>query len=115
MCEAIVEHMSTGASATSFAASVGVSRRTITNWCKDHPEFDDAFMIGKAHAAAWWEEKARIVLQTGVGSAPLAIFGVKNFSRDDFEDLTKTSVQNPDGTNLNFNVVLIPAPSRDDG
>jgi len=24
-------------------------------------------------------------------------------------------VANPDGTNLNFNVVLIPAPSRDDG
>jgi len=114
MCKQIIEHMSTGASATSFAAQVGVTRRTVTNWCKNFPEFEEAFMVGKASAAAWWEERARILAETGVGSAPVTIFGLKNFNRDDFEDVTKTSLQNPDGTNLSFNVVLIPAPSRDD-
>ena len=38
-CGEVVTHMAEGASLTSFAAEIGVSRATINVWMDEHPEF----------------------------------------------------------------------------
>lgn len=85
-CEAVVEHMSDGASLTSFAASIDVCRATINVWADEHPEFLEAVKAGKAKCAAWWERTARTNAVEGTGNATLCIFGLKNMSEDDWRD-----------------------------
>jgi hypothetical protein len=87
-CAGVIKCGKTGASLTAFAASIGVGRRTIHNWEQTHEAFADACEIAKAHACAWWETKMREVASGdgGPGAATVAMFGVKNFGRQDFED-----------------------------
>jgi hypothetical protein len=84
-CQAVVEHMSEGASLTSFAASIDVSRSTITEWAENHPEFSAAATRGKAKCAAWWERVARNNAMTGEGNATLTVFGLSNMAADDWK------------------------------
>lgn len=88
-CEAVVAHMTEGASLTSFAAEIGVSRKTLTLWAAAHEEFFDAVTLAKARCAAWWETQARNIVQGkggGPGAATLCVFGLKNMSADDWQD-----------------------------
>lgn len=85
-CDLIIEHMSEGASITSFAAEIGVARSTIDEWAINYPEFSGAVKIGKAKCAAWWEKLGRSNAITGDGNATLVIFGLKNMAPDDFRD-----------------------------
>ena len=87
-CDGIIAHMAEGASATSYAAEIGVSRDTISEWTKVHPEFSVAFRIGKTKCAAWWERVARSNAVESNGSAPVIIFGLKNMSPD-FNDTSE--------------------------
>lgn len=95
-CDAIIEHMSEGASMTSFAAQVGVARSTIGQWMQDYPEFKEAAEAAKAKCAAWWEKVARSNAQTGDGSAALVIFGLKNMSPEDWKDKQEIDHQSSD-------------------
>lgn len=85
-CDLIIEHMSEGASITSFAAEIGVARSTIDEWANNYPEFSGAVKIGKAKCAAWWEKLGRNNAITGDGNATLVIFGLKNMAPEDFRD-----------------------------
>lgn len=90
-CEAIIEHMSEGASVTSFAASIRVSRATINVWAEEHPAFLEALQIAKAACAAWWEKTGRNVASQGgaPGQSTMITFGLKNMGRDDWSDSIK--------------------------
>lgn len=98
-CEALVEHMSAGASITSFAAEIDVDRSTITEWANVHPEFSTAVKRGKAKCAAWWERKGR---EGASGDSPvnptLVIFGLKNMAPDDWRDKRELDHTSSDGT-----------------
>ena len=86
-CRQIVEHMSDGASITSFAAEIDVARSTITEWEKVHPEFSLAVQKAKAKCAAWWERLGRDGASGSKEVNPtLVIFGLKNMSADDWRD-----------------------------
>lgn len=85
-CDLIIEHMSEGASITSFAAEIGVARSTIDEWASNYPEFSGAVKIGKAKCASWWEKLGRNNAITGDGNATLVIFGLKNMAPEDFRD-----------------------------
>lgn len=86
-CDAVVEHMSEGASLTSFAASIDVCRDTLTEWCSVHPAFSSAVKRGKAKCASWWEDIAREGAQGNSDANPtLCIFGLKNMSPDDWRE-----------------------------
>lgn len=97
-CEALVKMMARGKSATSFAASIGVSRSTIQNWTKEHPEFLVAVERGKAAAASWWEDRIIDIAQNGGGNATCAIFGVKNMAPDDWKDKQEVDHRSGDGS-----------------
>lgn len=87
-CEAVIAHMADGASLTSFAAEIGVSRATLTVWAEAHEEFFEAVGMAKAKCAAWWEKQARNIAQGGggPGAATLCVFGLKNLSPEDWQD-----------------------------
>ena len=85
-CDLVIEHMSEGASLTSFAAEIGVARSSINEWMENHAEFSEAVKIGKAKCAAWWEKLGRNNAITGEGNATLVIFGLKNMAPEDFRD-----------------------------
>ena len=85
-CDAVIEHMKEGASLTSFAASINVSRSTITEWVNVHPEFSASVKAGKAHCAAWWEKVSRTNALEGGGNATLCIFGLKNMAPDEWRE-----------------------------
>ena len=89
-CEQVVEHCSDGSSLTSFAASIGVCRDTITEWASKHSEFSLAAKRAKAACAAWWEKTARKNAVDGGGNATLCIFGLKNMGAEDWRDKVET-------------------------
>lgn len=88
-CEQLIECMKRGAWLNSFAAQIGVSRNTLDLWAARHEEFAEALAIGKAAAAAWWENIGRGIAAGkigGPGSANMVIFAMKNLSGGDFID-----------------------------
>lgn len=85
-CKEAVKYMSEGFSAKAFAGSIGVSLSTVYLWRDTHPEFSEALKAGQAGAADWWEKTLRQVARNGIGSAPAAIFGVKNRSQEEWKD-----------------------------
>lgn len=87
-CAEMIGYCSDGASLTSFAASIGVSRRTFKNWVDEHAEFADALDVAKGAATVWWETRARRVANGdgGPGAASMIQFALKNLAPDDFSD-----------------------------
>lgn len=113
-CAEVVNHMAEGASLTSFAAEIGVSRATINVWMEEHGEFLEAVGKAKAKCAAWWEAQGRRIAMTGggPGASTLAIFGMKNMGSDDWQEKTALDVSNPDGS-LRPTVIKIEAANVD--
>ena len=85
-CDAIVAHCADGSSISSFAAAIGVSRSTITEWASEHAEFSSAVKAAKTAVAAWYDKAARTIAVNGGGNATICIFGLKNFDEEDFRD-----------------------------
>ena len=114
-CDAVVEHCKTGASLTSFAASVDVARSTINEWMEHQPEFSEAVKRAKAHCAAWWEQNARKGM-TGESkdvNATLCIFGLKNMAAEDWRE--KQEVQHSGGVRVERVERTIVDPANPDG
>lgn len=99
-CEQVVAHMAEGASLTSFAAEINVSRATLNVWMAEHSEFLEAANAGKAKCAAWWEKVGRSIALTGggPGAATLAVFGMKNMGKDDWTDVSQVDHRSSDGS-----------------
>lgn len=97
-CQMVIDHMSDGASMTSFAAEIGVARSTINEWMAVHPEFSEAIKIAKAKCAAWWERLGRQGAQGGEVNPTLVIFGLKNMAADDWREKQELAHTSPDGS-----------------
>lgn len=96
-CAEVIGHMSEGASLTSFAASIGVARDTISEWGRVHAEFSAAVKKGKAKCAAWWEKANRDLALTGKGNATACVFGLKNMAPDEWRDRQQIEHTGKDG------------------
>lgn len=97
-CDAIIEHMSAGASMTSFAAEIDVARSTLNEWMENHPAFSEAVKIGKAKCAAWWERLGRAGAMGGDVNPTLVIFGLKNMAADDWREKQEIDHRSEDGS-----------------
>ena len=113
-CEALVEHMATGASVASFAAEIDVARSTINEWADQHREFSDALSRGKAKCAAWWERVGRDSAQDGKGNATMIVFGLRNMAQEDWQDVQKRELSGPGGKPIEHNVKSARDLSDDD-
>jgi len=89
-CDEIVEFCADGSSISSFAAHLGVSRSTITQWGNENPEFSAAVKAAKARVAAFYDRTARKIAVDGGGNATICIFGLKNSDDEDFRDKVET-------------------------
>lgn len=89
-CQMIIEHMEKGLSASSFAGTIGVSSRSITNWADEHKEFKKALEIAEARALLYWEALGidAILGNRKNFNTPVFIFTMKNrFKWSDRSDL----------------------------
>ena len=57
-CDEIIEHMKSGKSLASFAASLGTHRQVIYQWMDKNEEFKDACKAAQELSQIWWEEFA---------------------------------------------------------
>jgi len=89
-CQAVVDMMGQGFSKTAFAGSIGVSRDTLMNWCREHEEFFSAVKRGETARLQFLEQK----LLDGIGTSSNAtreIFALKNAAPDEWRDRQEIS------------------------
>lgn len=55
MCQMLIDGMSKGFSIEACAGKIGVSKETVYQWVKEHPEFSDAKKTGEALSRDFWE------------------------------------------------------------
>lgn len=55
-CKALIDHLASGLSFESFAATIDVNRDTLYEWEKVHPAFSDARKIGTEKSLIFWEK-----------------------------------------------------------
>lgn len=63
-CDTVVELGKEGAGKAEIATELGVTRETVTEWTKAHPEFSAAVQYAHECSLAWWEQQARKNLAT---------------------------------------------------
>ena len=100
-CDAVIKYCGTGKSLTAFAGSILVSRDTITEWAKVHPEFSVAINIAKAVACGAWEDRSISQGDGEKGNPALTIFALKNFGPDDWKP---DQPQDNDDRDLNITI-----------
>lgn len=77
-CEGIIIAGRSGMSLTAYAGSIGKCRDTLLSWAKKYPAFAAAKMMAEAAAAFYWENKLRVLADTGKGNVTAIIFALKN-------------------------------------
>lgn len=55
-CDKVIELGKQGKSITQMACAIGVVKKTIYNWEKEHPEFLHALTRARQYAQGWWED-----------------------------------------------------------
>lgn len=63
-CDAVMAAGKEGQSKAEIAATLDVTRETLNEWAKVHPEFSDALHRAQEYSLAWWEGRARQNLTT---------------------------------------------------
>lgn len=64
MCAQVIECGKDGYSKAELAAELEVTRETLNEWGKAHPEFSDALQRAHELSLAWWEKQSRVNLAT---------------------------------------------------
>lgn len=113
-CDLVIEHMSEGASLTSFAADIGVARSSINEWMAANPEFSEAVKIAKAKCAAWWELQARNGAKGGDINPTLVIFGLKNMAAEDWREKQEIDHSSKDGSMKPVVIELVALKANDE-
>ena len=85
-CDEVIELGREGKSKAQIAASIGVCRQTLDNWCNAHKEFMDAVNQARELALVWWEDLGQEMVREGTGNATMFIFQTKNRFPDDYRD-----------------------------
>ncbi len=55
-CEVAIKMMKKGHSKQSVAGKLGISRDTLYECCRKHPEFSDTIKVGEMMSYAYWED-----------------------------------------------------------
>lgn len=79
-CKMLLDHMEKGFSLEAFGGVVRVSRETLYEWQRVHPEFSDTVALGKTLCQLRWEEFGKDMMMGKVfgGSSTIYIFNMKN-------------------------------------
>lgn len=85
-CEKVIELGKEGKSKAQMAATLGVCRQTLDNWCDAHEEFLDAVNQAREFALVWWEDLGQKMVKENTGNATMFIFQTKNRFPNDYRD-----------------------------
>lgn len=98
-CEAVESFMADGFSLTAFGGSIGVTRATLHEWKREHPEFFDAISRGKSKQLLWWERAAQNVASGngGPGASSMVMFCLRNIDSDEWKDTREIRQAGNDG------------------
>lgn len=80
-CQKLIDHMSTGMSYETFAATINTSRATLYNWEKQYPDFLDAKKEAFERGQEFWEKQGIAGLwesKDGKMNSAMWIFNMKN-------------------------------------
>ncbi len=120
-CDEVVDFLKDGHSLAAFGGHIGVSREALYRWMRTQPEFAEAVKRAQAKSILWWERRILELAQSGQGSAPAIMFGLKNRAPEEWRDKTHTEVS---GTVAQVHrvervivrpEVLVPVIGHDDG
>ena len=70
-CERVIEYGKQGKSKTWMAAEFDVTKQTLLNWERAHPEFLDAMTRALQFSQMWWEDKGQEALAKPVFQASM--------------------------------------------
>ena len=56
-CDVVIEKMAEGYSKEAVAGFLEISKDTLYQWAKAHPDFSDAIAIGESKSRVFWEKK----------------------------------------------------------
>jgi len=70
-CERVIEYGKQGKSKTWMAAEFDVTKQTLLNWERAHPEFLDAMTRALQFSQMWWEDKGQEALEKPVFQASM--------------------------------------------
>ena len=83
-CYKIVDMMRQGMSIIEASVRLNVHPDTVYEWAKVHPEFADAMEMGRRVSQAWWEEKARMNIESKEFNSKLWEYNVRCRFRKDW-------------------------------
>ena len=96
-CERVLELGRIGKSHAQIAAALDVSRQTLHNWAKAHPEFFDAITHARDLAQAWWEDQGQEGLVMPGFNASLWAKSVSARFPDDYTERQRRELTGADG------------------
>lgn len=99
-CDDVVAWGRDGKSKTWMAAQIGVSRDTLYEWERVHPEFSDALSLAMAHSQAWWEDAGQTGMLMSGFSASAWSKAVSCRFPADYTEKTKQELSGPNGAPL---------------
>lgn len=70
-CESVLEYGRAGKSRAWIAAELDISRQTLANWEKTHPEFLDAMGRAELLSQQWWEDAGQMGMTAEKFNAPV--------------------------------------------
>lgn len=98
-CDVVVKVGEEGETLVGMAEACDVSRETINEWMKAHPDFSDAVKRGLQKSQAWWERQGRLATFGATpGFNPTSyIFNMKNRFKDDWREKQDVDVTSNGG------------------
>lgn len=118
-CDKLCDLMSEGLTYVEVAKELKTSHRTMQDWCKNFPEFAEAYEMGADLAEAYYHNKARQHLVAyRVPNGPIETFDTKQYmyvmkSRFRQYDTPRAINVNVDGSNMETVRVLMDEYTKD--
>jgi hypothetical protein len=91
-CDKVIEFGRMGKSKTWMAAELGVTKQTVLNWEKVHPEFFDAMTRALQYSQQWWEDKGQENIEKPVFQASMWSRSMAARFPDEWREATKSEV-----------------------
>lgn len=116
-CDLVVDLGKQGKSVVQMACAIDVVRSTLYEWCKDHPEFSDAFTRAKQLSQDWWETQAQCGLTADRFNAQLWSRSMAARFPEDYQERKGVELSGPGGadikTTTRIELVAAVAPDSD--
>ena len=99
MLPKIIEVGSRGGSFVQIAVSIGVTRKTVYDWCQQHPDFLYTMEMARLLSQEWWEAQGQLGTFGAIDgyNASSYTFQMKNRFPRDWKDSKQTEIMGEGG------------------